>query len=115
MLDQLNRINLLYDIYAPLLTQRQQEVLRLYFSDNYSMGEIAAEYAISRQAIHDLIRRSLALIEKYEEKLGLYAHYNYQSERFDEVEQLLEQDSLKPEELVRLKEIVRELRSNNEQ
>ena len=58
MLDKLNRINLLYDIYGSLLTTRQQEVLRLYFSDNYSLGEIAAEYGVSRQAIHCLLYTS---------------------------------------------------------
>jgi uncharacterized protein len=72
MLDRLNRINLLFDIYAPLLTDRQQEVLRLYFSDNYSLAEIAAEYFVSRQAVHDLIHRSLNALERFENKLGLY-------------------------------------------
>jgi uncharacterized protein len=89
MLEELNRINLLYDIYAPLLTVRQQEALHLYFSDNYSLGEIAVEYKVSRQAVHDLIRRSLDALEKYETKLELYRKFNDQQELLTEADAIL--------------------------
>ncbi len=115
MLEQLNRINMLYDIYAPLLTARQQEVLQLYFSDNYSMGEIAEEYGITRQAVHDLIRRSLASIESFEAKLGLYVLFNHQQELLGEAEKLVRPESVKGPELKRLRDIIVDLRSNNEQ
>jgi uncharacterized protein len=115
MLEQLNRINLLYDIYAPLLTGRQREMLQLYFSDNYSLGEIAADYNISRQAVYDLIQRSLASIEKLEEKLGLYRLFKDQQELLAEADQLLAKDSVPLRDLQRLKEIISELRSGSEQ
>jgi uncharacterized protein len=115
MLDQLNRINLLYDIYAPLLTVRQQEVLQLYFSDNYSLAEIAAEYGISRQAVHDLIQRALVSIEKLEKKLGLYRLYIEQQELIDEAEKLLDSNTLQLKEISRLREIVAGLRFSTEQ
>ena len=115
MLDQLNRINLLYDIYAPLLTERQQEVLQLYFHDNYSLGEIALEYSISRQAVYDLIRRALVSIEKFEQKLNLYRLFNDQQELIAEAEHLLDGEKLQTEDLKRLKKIVAALRSSSEQ
>ncbi len=115
MLDQLNRINLLYDIYAPLLTKRQQEVLQLYFSDNYSLGEIGIEYNISRQAVYDLIRRALGSIEKLEQKLGLYKLFNDQQELLAEADRLLDRKELSAEELERLKKIIAALRSSSEQ
>lgn len=115
MLEHLNRINTLFDIYAPLLTVRQQEVLQLYYSDNYSLGEIAAEYNISRQAVYDLIRRALASIEKFEQKLDLYALFHFQQERLIEAGCILEQVVLKQCDVDRLKEIVAELRFRNEQ
>ncbi|HPU01571.1 MAG: YlxM family DNA-binding protein [Firmicutes bacterium] len=114
MLDKINRINLLYDIYSSLLTVRQQEVLQLYFSDNLSMGEIAAAYGISRQAVHDLIQRALKAIEGFEEKLGLYELFCAQQKLLQEAERLLEQPP-GPAELQRLKEIINELRRKNEQ
>ncbi len=114
MLDQLNRINLLYDIYAPLLTERQQEVLQLYFYDNYSLGEIALEYSISRQAVYDLIRRALGSIEKFEQKLGLYRLFNDQQDLLAEADRLLDNEKLDSEDLERMKNIVSALRSSSE-
>ena len=115
MLDQINRINLLYDIYAPLLTNRQQEVLQLYFSDNYSLGEIAAEYNVSRQAVYDIIQRALASIEKLEEKLNLYKLFNIQQELLNEADFLLAKKVFNKDDQRRLQKIVDELRTNSEQ
>lgn len=114
MLDKLNRINLLYDIYSSLLTVRQQKVLRLYFSDNLSLSEIAAEYEISRQAVHDLIQRALTSIESFEEKLGLYALFCFQKRLLQEAGRILEQP-VGPGEQRRLQEIIGELQQKNEQ
>ncbi len=115
MLDQLNRINLLFDIYAPLLTERQQETLLLYFSDNYSLAEIAAEYMVSRQAIHDLIHRSLDTLEKFESKLGLYQLFNEQQDLLSEAEEIVSAGKFDKKRQDRLKEIICALKSGNEQ
>ncbi len=115
MLDQLNRINLLFDIYSALLTERQQEVLHLYFSDDYSLGEIAAEYSISRQAVYDLIQRALGSLNKFEEKLGLYRLFNDQQKLLTEAESLLTEEMMTEYKVKRLKEIISDLRSTNEQ
>ncbi|NMD43355.1 MAG: hypothetical protein GYA86_08625 [Firmicutes bacterium] len=114
MLDKLNRTNLLYDIYSALLTKRQQEVLQLYYSYNLSLAEIAVEYGVSRQAIHDLIRRALTSIESFEKKLGLYALYCFQDALLQEAGTILEQP-VGPRERQRLREIIEQLQQNNEQ
>ncbi len=114
MLDQLNRINFLYDIYGPLLTRRQQETLHLYFSENYSLAEIASEYKTSRQAVYDLIQRALESMENLEEKLGLYRLFNEQQELLAEADNLLLREDLKAHDLKRLKEIIADLRLSNE-
>ncbi len=114
MLDKLNRINVLYDIYGSLLTARQQEVLKLYFSDNLSLGEIAANYGISRQAVHDLIKRALSSIEVFERKLGLYSLFCFQQKLLQEAGRILEKP-LGATGKRRLREIVGELRQRNEQ
>ena len=115
MLDQLNRINLLFDIYAPLLTDRQQEALQLYFSDNYSLTEIAAEYMVSRQAVHDLIHRSLNALERFENKLGLYRLFNEQQDLLSEAEEIVSAGQIDKLQHDRLKEIIAALKSGNEQ
>ncbi len=61
----------LFDIYARLLTPRQQQLVRMYFHEDLSLGEIAEYFGVTRQAIHDSLRRSLAELFRYEERLGL--------------------------------------------
>lgn len=71
MLEKTNRINLLFDFYEPLLTEKQQTFLRLYFHDDYSLGEIAENFKISRQAVYEHIKRAEQTLQDYEEKLRL--------------------------------------------
>ncbi|MCL6456848.1 MAG: putative DNA-binding protein [Gorillibacterium sp.] len=79
VLDKTTRVNLLYDFYSPLLTEKQRTFLSCYFLDDLSLGEIASEFTISRQAIYEHIKRAQASLEVYEEKLGLLAMHEQRS------------------------------------
>lgn len=70
-LEKLVKMNQLFAFYHKLLTQRQQEMLGLYYQEDYSLGEIANYYDISRQAVYDNIRRGERALEEYEEILQL--------------------------------------------
>lgn len=61
----------LFDVYARLLTQRQQRLIVMYFHDDLSLSEIAERFGVTRQAIHDGVRRSLAELVRYEDLLGV--------------------------------------------
>ncbi|MNW28881.1 putative DNA-binding protein [compost metagenome] len=74
-LEKTTRINLLFDFYEPLLTDKQQMFLKYYFHDDFSLGEIAAEFEISRQAVYEHIKRAEQVLDMYEEKLGLLARH----------------------------------------
>jgi uncharacterized protein len=65
------RINLLFDFYEPLLTEKQRTFLSHYFHDDYTLGEIAENFGISRQAVYEHIKRAESTLHGYEEKLGL--------------------------------------------
>ena len=67
------RLCTLFDVYAPLLTTKQREVLHDYLENNLSLSEVAEVSASSRQAVNDLLKRSIASLEMYEEKLGFVA------------------------------------------
>jgi len=71
LLDKTIRINRLFDFYHSLLTEKQQTFLRYYFQDDYTLGEIAGEFEISRQAVYEHIKRAQHMLEEYEEKLRL--------------------------------------------
>lgn len=67
---------ILYDFYGPLLTKHQQEIYEATVYENMSLGEIAEEYSISRQGVHDLIKRCDKILEDYEEKLHLIQRFS---------------------------------------
>ncbi|MEI3525969.1 MAG: YlxM family DNA-binding protein [Eubacteriales bacterium] len=62
---------LLYDFYGELLTDHQKQVYEDVVFNDLSFSEAAEERGISRQGVHDLIRRCNKTLQEYEEKLGL--------------------------------------------
>jgi 16S rRNA (guanine1207-N2)-methyltransferase len=66
-----DRANRMFDAYGGLLTARQQLLLERYYKDDLSLGEIAAQMRVSRQAVHDGLRRALGALERFESALGL--------------------------------------------
>jgi uncharacterized protein len=63
----------LLERYGNLLTEHQREVLELHLGSDWSLAEIATRQRVSRSAVHDLIRRSVQLLEDSERRLGLLA------------------------------------------
>jgi predicted DNA-binding protein YlxM (UPF0122 family) len=92
-LEKTNRVNLLFDFYGLLLTEKQQTFLKYYFHDNYSLGEIAMESGISRQAVFEHIKRAEALLQDYEDKLQLLHKHEDRSRCAERIEQLLDSPS----------------------
>jgi predicted DNA-binding protein YlxM (UPF0122 family) len=74
-LEKTTRMNYLFDFYQELLTPKQRSYMMLYYLDDHSLGEIAEEYNITRQAVYDNIRRTEAMLEEYEEKLQLFEKF----------------------------------------
>ncbi|UNT95765.1 YlxM family DNA-binding protein [Allobaculum mucilyticum] len=64
--------NELFDLYGPLLSTRQQEVLELYFQDDLSLSEIRENLDISKAAVYDALNKGTAAMDSYEQKLHLY-------------------------------------------
>ena len=70
-MDDIGRKALLFDFYGPLLTEKQREVYDFAVGEDMSLGEIAETTGVSRQAVHDMVRRTDRILEEYERKLGL--------------------------------------------
>ena len=68
-------ISLLLDFYGQLLSEKQLEIMDYYYNDDLSLREIAEIVGITRQGVHDTIKRSEAFLEELEQKLGLYSRW----------------------------------------
>ena len=61
---------LLFDYYGRMLTDKQKESLDLRYNQDLSLGEIAEELGVSRQAVNDNLTRTEALLRRMEENIG---------------------------------------------
>lgn len=75
--------NLLFDFYGELLTERQRNIYQDAVYGDLSLSELADDYGISRQGVHDLLKRCDKTLEEYEGKLHLI-------ERFEKIKQYSE-------------------------
>jgi len=81
----------LLEFYAGLLTKKELGVLELYIQPNCSGAEVARKLRISRQAVHDHIRRSLGRMRRCESKLQLIANYKKNAVMFRKIMSKLDQ------------------------
>lgn len=80
---------ILLDFYGPLLTEHQQEICRAAVYEDLSLTEIAEQYGITRQGVHDLLKRCDHTLRGYEEKLGLIEQYRKQNEGLEQIRRML--------------------------
>ena len=102
-IDDVIQTSLLYDFYGSLLTDRQREVMELYYGENLSLSEIAAEFSISRQGVHDALKNAGRASHEYEQKLGLVDKFQQSREAIGDIDERIEglmEDVQKQEALV---------------
>lgn len=94
MIEKTTRINFLFDFYQSLLTDKQRSYMELYYLDDHSLGEIAEEYEISRQAVYDNIRRTEMMLEEYEVKLNLFKKFAERQIIIEQLEKQMKEDTV---------------------
>ena len=87
-MEERDRIIELYDIYNSLLTDKQRSYFEDYYYSDLSISEIAEEYDISRNGVHDQLKRVVNALYKYESLLKL-------KEKMDKICDLKISDSIK--------------------
>lgn len=102
-LEEILEASLLYDFYGELLTQHQREIYEDFALNDLSLGEISENRGISRQGVHDIVRRVRRQLVGYEEKLHLVERFSAVREQISGIEalagEILEAGSLEnPEE-----------------
>jgi predicted DNA-binding protein YlxM (UPF0122 family) len=83
------KMNLLFDFYGQLLTDRQREIFLLYYHDDLSLGEIAENIQISRQGVYDTLQRVEQALLDLERSLGLLAKDQRRNQTLRTLEGLL--------------------------
>ena len=73
-------LSLLYDFYWALLKENQRRMFEASILDDYNLAEIAEDENITRQGVHDAIKRACKQLREYEQKLGLVEKFEKQKE-----------------------------------
>ena len=90
-MEKIFELAMLYDFYGELLNDTQKEVFEEYVLDNLSLSEIAEQRGISRQGVHDMIKRSSKALEEYEDKLHLVNRFMTIKEDINRIHVISEQ------------------------
>ncbi len=112
LFEKIVEINLLFDFYGKLLTEKQQKVVRLYYYNDMSLSEIGDELGISRQGIYDHLQRSENLLRNYENKLKLLEKYTYIKYEFDKLLDFINDREINEKEKAVIKTRIKELRKS---
>ena len=91
MYDKLVQIALLFDFYGQLLTEKQIEIVDMYYNNDLSLGEISEQQGISRQGVYDTLKRAERTLYQYEEKLGLVDRFLKQKQSMEKIIEMLEE------------------------
>ena len=98
----------LYDFYGELLNERQRQIYEDFVFNDLSLGEIASEEGISRQGVHDMIKRCTKALEGYEAKLHLVEKFLSVKAKVQKMNELLEEES-KDEKYQDIRQIAAEI------
>ena len=79
------QISLLLDFYGDMLTEKQRDVIELYYNEDLSLAEIAAHSKITRQGVRDSIKRAESTLLELEERLGLAKRLRRIQEGLDKI------------------------------
>ena len=90
-MDEVLKKTLLYDFYGELLTEHQQRIYEEVVLNDYSASEIARDEGISRQSIHDMLRRCETTLKNYESKLHLVERFVSVRNKAQEIRELADQ------------------------
>lgn len=94
-MEELVKVAELFDIYGPLLNEKQQDVINCYYNEDLSLNEIAENNNKSKQAISDMIQRTVDKLFEFEDELSLLEKQEELKENLLHVRELIESSNEK--------------------
>ena len=91
-------LSMLYDFYGALLKENNRRIFEAYIQEDHSISEIAEEMEISRQAVHDAVKRITKQLRGYEEKLGLLERFELQRNEMKRLHECLQEMNISEED-----------------
>jgi uncharacterized protein len=99
-LDKNVAIAYMLDFYGAFLTEKQRSMMNFHYEQDLSLSEIAEQEGISRQGVHDTLKRGAKALTDIEEKLGILERYLHTREYLEKAKSLLEKDQTTVKELI---------------
>ncbi len=87
-LKEIYELSILYDFYGELLGDHKKQIFEDYVLNDLSLAEIADNAGISRQGVHDLIKRCTKALREYEERLHLVQKFELTKQMVEEIRQI---------------------------
>lgn len=78
-------ISVLLDFYGEILTQRQRDMLDMYYNNDLSLAEIADNFSISRQGVRSVLKKGETILTEMEEKLSLASRFSTVQEKSEAI------------------------------
>jgi len=92
VMDELLKNTYLYDFYGELLTEHQRKIYEAVVFEDLSLSEAAESLNISRQGVHDIIKRCTAAMKEYESRLHLVDKFLSIREKAETIKRLAQTD-----------------------
>lgn len=99
MFEKMVEMGMLFDFYGKLLSATQYTVIEHYYIHDLSLSEIALNLDISRQGVHDALKRAEKKLYSYEEKLGLAKKFEHNKEKTQDILNYIDEMDKKAKEL----------------
>ena len=95
LMEKIYERSMLYDFYGELLTEHQKNIFEEVVFDDLSLAEVAEAHNTSRQAVHDMVRRTTKTLENYEAKLGLVRKFLKLTDKVNEIKRLTDSETIR--------------------
>lgn len=91
MVKKLVEVGILFDFYGKLLTERQYNIVDLFYMEDFSLSEIGEELEITRQGVYDTLKRAEEKLYQYEKTLGLASKFRASQDNIKRILELTEE------------------------